>query len=136
MAVSKKNIYGDELAGAKMQLVSEDGTIIDEWTTDGSVHLINLIEIGTGTFRFVEVKSPNGYHLAKNIEFTMSEDGEFSSTYDHVFDKNGNAVFIMTDPKIPDTKTGDEAPLAAAGGALAIGLAGLTAVLASKKRRA
>ena len=127
----------EALKGAVIRLVRvDDDTIIDEWTTDGSVHLINLIEIGTGTFRFVEVKSPNGYHLAKNIEFTMSEDGEFSSTYDHVFDKNGNAVFIMTDPKIPDTKTGDEAPLAAAGGALAIGLAGLTAVLASKKRRA
>ena len=63
----------------------------------------------------------------------MSEDGEFSSEYDHVFDKNGNAVFIMRDP---NTKTGDEAPLAAAGGAFAVGLAGLAAVIASKKRRA
>ena len=127
----------EALKGAVIRLVRvEDGKIIDEWTTDGTVHLINLIEIGTGTFRFIEVKTPDGYEYARNIEFKMSEDGEFSSEYDHVFDKNGNAVFIMRDPSIPNTKTGDEAPLAAAGGAFAVGLAGLAAVIASKKRRA
>lgn len=127
----------EALKGAVIRLVRvDDGKIIDEWTTDGTVHLINLIEIGTGTFRFVEVKTPDGYEYARNIEFKMSEDGEFSSEYDHVFDKNGNAVFIMRDPSIPNTKTGDEAPLAAAGGAFAVGLAGLAAVIASKKRRA
>ena len=127
----------EALKGAVIRLVRvDDGKIIDEWTTDGTVHLINLIEIGTGTFRFVEVKTPEGYEFADNIEFKMSKDGEFSSEYDHVFDKNGNAVFIMRDPSIPNTKTGDEAPLAAAGGAFAVGLAGLAAVIASKKRRA
>ena len=126
----------ETLKGAVIRLVRvDDGKIIDEWTTDGTVHLINLIEIGTGTFRFVEVKTPEGYEFADDIEFKMSKDGEFSSEYDHVFDKNGNAVFIMRDPSIPNTKTGDEAPLAAAGGALAVGLAGLAAVLARKKRR-
>ncbi len=125
---------GEALKGAVIRLVRvDDGEIIDEWTSDGSVHMINLIEIGTGTFRFVEVKSPSGYHLAKNIEFTMSEDGEFSSTYDHIYDDNGNAIFIMRDPK--DARTGDEAPLAAAGGAFALGVAGLAAVLAQKKKR-
>ena len=125
---------GEALKGAVIRLVRvDDGKIIDEWTTDGSVHMINLIEIGTGTFRFVEVKSPSGYHLAKNIEFTMSEDGEFSSTYDHIYDDDGNAIFIMRDPK--DASTGDEAPLAAAGGAFAVGLAGLAAVLAQRKKR-
>ena len=127
----------EALKGAVIRLVRiDDGKIIDEWTTDGTVHLINLIEIGTGTFRFVEVKTPEGYEFADDIEFKMSKDGEFSSEYDHVFDKNGNAVFIMRDPSIPNTKTGDEAPLAAAGGAFAVGLAGLAAVIASKKRRA
>lgn len=127
----------ETLKGAVIRLVRvDDGKIIDEWTTDGTVHLINLIEIGTGTFRFVEVKTPEGYEFADDIEFKMSKDGEFSSEYDHVFDKNGNAVFIMRDPSIPNTKTGDEAPLAAAGGAFAVGLAGLAAVIASKKRRA
>ena len=125
---------GEALKGAVIRLVRvDDGKIIDEWTSDGSVHMINLIEIGTGTFRFVEVKSPSGYHLAKNIEFTMSEDGEFSSTYDHIYDDDGNAIFIMRDPK--DASTGDEAPLAAAGGAFAVGLAGLAAVLAQRKKR-
>ena len=125
---------GEALKGAVIRLVRvDDGKIIDEWTTDGSVHIINLIEIGTGTFRFVEVEAPSGYHLARTIEFTMSEDGEFSSTYDHIYDDDGNAIFIMRDPK--DASTGDEAPLAAAGGAFAVGLAGLAAVLAQKKKR-
>ena len=125
---------GEALKGAVIRLVRvDDGEIIDEWTTDGSIHIINLIEIGTGTFRFVEVKSPSGYHLARSIEFTMSEDGEFSSTYDHIYDDDGNAIFIMRDPK--DASTGDEAPLAAAGGAFAVGLAGLAAVLAQRKKR-
>ena len=41
----------------------------------------------------------------------------------------------FTNKYIPDETTGDEAPLAAAGGALAVGLAGLAAVLAQKKKR-
>ena len=52
----------ETLKGAVIRLVRvDDGKIIDEWTTDGTVHLINLIEIGTGTFRFVELKTPDGY---------------------------------------------------------------------------
>jgi hypothetical protein len=41
----------------------------------------------------------------------------------------------FTNRKINDGTTGDEAPLAAAGGAFALGVAGLAAVLAQKKKR-
>jgi pilin isopeptide linkage protein len=130
--VSEKS--GEALKGAVIRLVRvDDNTIVDEWTSDGTVHMINLIDLGEGTFRFVEVKSPSGYHLAKSIEFTQDKDGVLTSPYDHIYDKDGNAIFVMYDPS--DSKTGDNAPIAAAGGAFAVGLAGLAAVLASKKKR-
>ena len=36
--VSKLTVGGEEVTGAHMQIIDEDGNIIDEWTSEGKVH--------------------------------------------------------------------------------------------------
>ena len=36
--VSKLTVGGEEVIGAHMQIIDEDGNIIDEWTSEGKVH--------------------------------------------------------------------------------------------------
>ncbi|MBP0972570.1 MAG: TonB-dependent receptor [Oscillospiraceae bacterium] len=73
LAISKENIYGEELPGAQMQLVSEDGSIIDEWISDGTNHVISVIPAGSYTLH--EVVAPDGYLVATDIAVSIDEDG-------------------------------------------------------------
>lgn len=36
--ISKQDIYGNELVGAKMQLDNSDGKVVEKWTSDGTNH--------------------------------------------------------------------------------------------------
>ena len=38
--ISKRDIYGNELKGAKMQIIDSEGNIVDEWTSDGTDHIV------------------------------------------------------------------------------------------------
>ena len=73
VAISKEDIYGAELPGAKMQLVDEDGNVFDEWTSDGTNHVIS--EIPAGSYTLHEVAAPDGYVIATDISFIIDEYG-------------------------------------------------------------
>ena len=73
IAISKEDIYGAELPGAKMQLVDEDGNVFDEWTSDGTNHVIS--EIPAGSYTLHEVAAPDGYVIATDISFIIDEYG-------------------------------------------------------------
>ena len=73
VTMSKVDIAGEELEGAKMQVIDKDGNIIDEWTSSKEPHKINnLIENETYILR--EEVSINGYVKATDIEFTVSNE--------------------------------------------------------------
>ena len=73
VTMSKVDIAGEELEGAKMQVIDKDGNIIDEWTSSKEPHKINnLIENETYILR--EEVSINGYVKATDIEFTVSDE--------------------------------------------------------------
>ena len=73
VSISKADIYGNELEGASMQLIDENGDIIDEWTSDGENHIITNIPAGGYTLK--EVAAPDGYIIATDISFTIDEYG-------------------------------------------------------------
>ena len=41
--ISKRDVYGNELEGAKMQIIDSVGNIVDEWTSDGMDHIVTKI---------------------------------------------------------------------------------------------
>ena len=73
VSISKEDLYGNELEGASMQLIDENGDIIDEWTSDGDDHIITNIPAGGYTLK--EVAAPDGYIIATDISFTIDEYG-------------------------------------------------------------
>ena len=73
VSISKADIYGNELTGASMQLIDENGDVIDEWTSDGENHIITNVPAGGYTLK--EVAAPDGYVIATDISFTIDEYG-------------------------------------------------------------
>lgn len=71
---SKKSVTGNaELAGAKMQLRTSTGSVIDSWTSGSSAHLVECV--AAGSYILHEEAAPNGYVVANDIDFTVSDDG-------------------------------------------------------------
>ncbi|MCD7893263.1 MAG: hypothetical protein LUG60_06105, partial [Erysipelotrichaceae bacterium] len=77
VTVSKEDISGEEIEGATLEVIDEDGNVVDKWTSDGSDHAITGLEEGK-TYTLVETSAPTGYYYAESIEFTVTgidEDG-------------------------------------------------------------
>ena len=69
----KKNIAGEEIEGAKIQVLDKNGEIVDEWVSSKEPHKIkNLVENETYTLH--EEVAPDGYVVATDVEFTVTED--------------------------------------------------------------
>jgi pilin isopeptide linkage protein len=67
---------GDGLSGAVLRVVDENGAIVDEWTSNASIHTIKNQLIDGETYRLVELNAPSGYKFAKDIEFTAEQDAQ------------------------------------------------------------
>lgn len=68
--IQKQDESEDGLKGAKLKLVDlTTNKVIDEWTTDGSIHVIRYVVEGR-KYKLVEVEAPDGYNKAKSITFT------------------------------------------------------------------
>ena len=74
--VSKTDITGEkELPGAKLQVIDEDGNVVDEWESGEEPHEIRGLVSGK-TYKLVETISPDGYTVANTVEFTVDENGQ------------------------------------------------------------
>ena len=72
--LSKTDIGGNEIEGAKIQVLDGD-EIIDEWTSTKEAHKINGLEEGK-TYILHEEVAPDGYVKATDIEFTVTNKKE------------------------------------------------------------
>ena len=70
---SKRDTDGNELKGAKLQIVDEKGNMIDEWTSDGTNHIVTKLK--AGKYMLTETAAPDGYEIATDISFEVFEDG-------------------------------------------------------------
>ena len=82
--MTKKNIAGDEVEGAKMQVFDKEGNIVDEWTSEKEAHKINNLKEGN-TYILHEETAPEGYVLATDVEFTVTTDKE--TQHEEMIDK-------------------------------------------------
>lgn len=73
--VSKKAVASmDELPGAVLRVVDENGKVVDEWTSTNKPHEIQGLTRGK-TYKLIETTSPNGYTIAEEVAFTVNMDG-------------------------------------------------------------
>ena len=68
-------VTGEEIEGAELQVVDEDGNIIDEWTSTKEAHVVNGLEEGK-KYKLIEKTAPYGYELNEEIEFEVTTDKE------------------------------------------------------------
>lgn len=68
-------VTGEEIEGAELKVINEDGNVIDEWTSSKEPHKVVGLEENK-TYKLVEITAPYGYEITEEIEFTVSEDKE------------------------------------------------------------
>ena len=95
--ISKTDIAGEELPGAKLTIYDKDGKVVESWTSEEKPHYIEMLP--TGEYTLHEESAPDGYLVAEDIQFEVKDTGEIQK------------VTMKDEPKkpeIPETpKTGD-----------------------------
>ena len=71
--ISKEDISGKEIEGAKLQVIDEDENVIDEWTSTKEPHIVKGLEENK-TYKLHEEVAIGNYVKASDVEFTVSED--------------------------------------------------------------
>ena len=62
------------LSGAKLQVVDAEDKVVEEWTSDGTPHMITAKLVLGATYKLVEAEAPLGYEIAEPITFTVDAD--------------------------------------------------------------
>ena len=74
--ISKRDITTDkELPGATLQIIDEDGNVVEEWVSADEAHLVEGMLIAGKEYTLREIIAPDGYEIANEIKFTVNEDG-------------------------------------------------------------
>lgn len=133
--ISKTDIAGEELPGAKLTIWDENGEVVESWTSTEEPHYIEMLPIGKYTLH--EEAAPEGYLVAEDVAFEVKDTSEIQKV-------------VMKDeaepeetPKTPETstttvdmpKTGDSTPIAALMISCVLGLAGTIAAAVRMKMR-
>lgn len=130
--ISKTDIAGNELSGAKLTILNENGDVMESWTSTEEPHYIEMLPIGKYTLH--EESAPEGYLIAEDVEFEVKDTDEIQKV-------------VMKDeakpeetPETPTTtvdapKTGDHTPVMALMISCGMGLAGAIAAAIWMKTR-
>lgn len=68
-------VTGEEIEGAELKVVDENGNTIDSWTSTKTPHKVKGLEEGK-TYKLIETLAPYGYELTNEIEFTVTSEKE------------------------------------------------------------
>ena len=91
--ISKRDsTTGEELPGATLQIIDEDGNVVEEWVSTDEAHFIEGKLIAGKEYTLRETIAPDGYEIANEISFTVNEDGSVTEV-------------VMYDEHTPDLET-------------------------------
>lgn len=91
--ISKQDITtGEELPGATLQIIDEDGNVVEEWVSTDEAHFIEGKLIAGKEYTLKEIIAPEGYEIANEIKFTVNADGTVTEV-------------VMYDELTPDLET-------------------------------
>ena len=98
--ISKRDITtGEELPGATLQIIDEDGNVVEEWVSTDEAHFIEGKLIAGKEYTLRETIAPDGYEIASEIKFTVNTDGSVTEVV--MYDEH------TPDLEIPPTVTID-----------------------------
>lgn len=94
--ISKKDITGEnELPGAKLTVLNENGDTIDQWVSEDTPHRISKLPVGKYTLR--EETAPNGYIIANDVEFEIKDTDEIQQCVMKDDTVKGRIIIYKTD---------------------------------------
>lgn len=100
--ISKQDITtGEELPGAKLQVIDKDGTVTEEWVSTNEPHFIEAVLTAGETYTLREITAPEGYEIANDVEFTVNSDG----TVTEVVMKDEHTPVVTDTPYTGDSKS-------------------------------
>ena len=132
--ISKTDIAGEELPGAKLTILDENGEVMESWTSSEEPHYIEMLPIG----RYIlhEESAPEGYLVAEDIEFEVKDTGEIQKV---VMKDEAAPEETPEEPQNPvgtdAPKTGDDTNLLFWTALLGIGLCGTGAAFVMRRKR-
>lgn len=88
--ISKRDITTDkELPGATLQIIDEDGNVVEKWVSTTEPHFIEAELIAGEKYTLHETAAPDGYVIANDVEFVVNEDGSVTEVvmYDEITPK-------------------------------------------------
>jgi uncharacterized surface anchored protein len=124
---------GNEIAGAKLQILDKDGNVIEEWISTNEPHLIEGKLIAGETYTLHEEFAPTGYDVASDITFTVNEDGSILTVVmtDEITSTPETSSPPTTTTSTPNPETGT----ASAGATVVLVLACMAVFFKSKKEK-
>ena len=91
--ILKRDITTDkELPGATLQIIDEDGNVVEKWVSTNEPHMIEGKLIAGKKYTLKEIIAPEGYEIANEIKFTVNADGTVTEV-------------VMYDEHTPDLAT-------------------------------
>ena len=91
--ISKQDVTtGKELPGATLQIIDENGNVVEEWVSTNEPHMIEGKLIAGKEYTLKEIIAPEGYEIANEIKFTVNTDGSVTEV-------------VMYDEHTPDLET-------------------------------
>lgn len=80
VSITKYDLAGKkELPGAHLEVVGQDGKVVDSWISGNDSHYVRHLEIGK-TYILRETKPADGYVTAEEIEFTVVDMSKLDTT--------------------------------------------------------
>ena len=141
--VSKVDVAdGKELEGAKIQIIDENGKVVEEWVSGKKPHVIEGLKTGV-KYTLHETVAPEGYEITTDTTFTIDKYGKVTTTGSMTKDgillvedaKKGTPKKSTPSKHKDSTRTGDDAN-AMLWLLIAIGATGSLAYVTRRRRKA
>ena len=109
--ISKTDMAGKELPGAKLSILDKNGKVVEKWTSEDKPHYIEMLPIGEYTLH--EESAPDGYLVAEDVKFEVSDTKEIQKVVmkDEAKPDEPKETPKPETPSAGTPKTGDDRPL-------------------------
>lgn len=108
--ISKTDIAGKELPGAKLSILDKEGKTVESWTSEDKPHYIEMLPVGEYTLH--EESAPDGYLVAEDVKFEVKDTKEIQKVVmkDEAKPDEPKETPKPETPPAGTPKTGDDRP--------------------------
>ena len=133
--ISKQDIAGKEIPGAKLTIYDADGKVVESWTSTTEPHYIEMLKIGKYTLH--EETAPDGYLVANDVEFEVKDTAEVQhvTMVDEAKPSNPSEPGTPDKPSNGTPKTGDDRNIMVWITMLVIAIAGIGGAVITLRRK-